>query len=99
MKYIGGYYNRHDLRSSGGAGMILFWRIRYHDSADKQFKDRDLWLDTSTLAPALRAAVEVCSELRDTGGGRTMLKYRHLFEDEQDFDGDINDQVRIPACL
>ncbi len=37
--------------------MLIFWRIRYLDRTDKQFKDRDLFLDTMLLPPATKAAV------------------------------------------
>ena len=42
--------------------MILFWKVRYLDRADKQFKDRYRCLDTKTLDPVARAA-------RRRGGG------------------------------
>ena len=62
--------------------MILFWRVGYFDPTVREFKDRDLWLDTDELDPVTKAAVEACNELRDAGGGRGMLKYRHLFRPE-----------------
>jgi hypothetical protein len=63
--------------------MFLFWRIRYLDSRDKEYKNRDLWLDTCELDPATKAAIEACCELERLGGGRGMLKYRHLFHTEK----------------
>lgn len=61
--------------------MLLFWRIRYLDTRDKTFKDRDLWLDTDTLAPAMKAAVELAQVIGSKGAGREMLKYRPLFKE------------------
>jgi hypothetical protein len=37
--------------------MILFWRVRYLDYQEKNFKDRDLWLDTAILDSVTKAAV------------------------------------------
>jgi hypothetical protein len=59
--------------------MILFWRVRYLDSRDKTFKDRDLYLETTTLSPARKAAVELCHELHNFKPDRKMLKYREHF--------------------
>jgi hypothetical protein len=59
--------------------MVLFWHIRYFDSGDRQFKDRDLWLVTEELDPTTRVAVESCYEMEGSGGGRGMLRYRGLF--------------------
>jgi len=70
--------------------MLLFWRIRYLDRRDRQFKDRDLWLDTKTLDPVTRAAVELCDEMERPGRGPRMLRYRHLFR-EKTFSGDEMD--------
>ena len=45
--------------------MLLFWRIKYLDSRDRQFKDRDLTLDTTTLDAVDRAAIEaICGAWR-----------------------------------
>lgn len=63
--------------------MLLFWRIRYLDSRDKKFKDRDLWLDTDRLDPVTKAAVELCHDLQDVGHRREMLRYRDLFREEK----------------
>jgi hypothetical protein len=59
--------------------MMLFWKIRYLDRTDKQFKDRCLYLDTKTLDPVARAAVELVAENRSSKIEREILKYRHLF--------------------
>lgn len=62
--------------------MLLFWRIRYLDTVNKEFKDRDLWLDTEELDPVSKAAVELCHATRESSGDRGMLRYRHLFREE-----------------
>jgi hypothetical protein len=38
---------RQHRRAGECVAMLLFWRIRYLDTRDKAFKDRDLWLDTT----------------------------------------------------
>lgn len=70
--------------------MLLFWRIRYLDSRDGQFRDRDLWLDTTTLDSATKAAVEATHNLQDPGHGRGMLRYRQLFRERQLSTIDVN---------
>lgn len=59
--------------------MLIFWRIRYLDRIDKKFKDRDLFLDTATLSPAKRAAVELLAESKSNRNEREVLKFRSLF--------------------
>jgi len=61
--------------------MFLFWRIRYLETREKQFKDRELWLETDTLDDVTKAAVELAYELKDIGHQREMLRYRHLFRE------------------
>lgn len=61
--------------------MLIFWRIRYLDRKDRQFKDRDVFLDTSTLPPARRAAVELHMQCREGRSGRDILKSRSLFNE------------------
>jgi len=63
--------------------MLLFWRIRYLDSRDRAFKDRDLWLDTQVLDHVSRARVELDLELGETDGHRNMLRHRHLFTEKE----------------
>ena len=62
--------------------MIVFWRIRYLDRDDKQFKDRDLFLDTERLDAATRAEVELVVETKSRRTEREILKYRCLFEED-----------------
>lgn len=63
--------------------MILFWKVRYLDRADRKFKDRNLYLDTASLDPLTNASVELCYELNESGASRDMLKHRHLFIDKE----------------
>ncbi len=62
--------------------MLLVWKMRYLDTRDREFKDRVLWLDTGTLEPVTKAVVEAIHDLRDTGRGREMLRYRQLFREQ-----------------
>ncbi len=71
--------------------MLLFWRIRYLDTRDKEYKDRDLWLDTETLDAVTKAAVETTHGLTEPGGGRPMLRYRHLFREQKQSGQELND--------
>lgn len=75
--------------------MLLFWRIRYLDSRDKTFKDRDLTLITENLDSVNRVAVELCLALRDRGPGRELLRFRHLFQESQLNAAEIGEQTRI----
>jgi len=70
--------------------MNLFWQIRYLDTREKQFKDRDLWLDTGTLDDTTKVAVELACELKDIGHRRDMLRYRHLFCEKNHAKGELN---------
>lgn len=79
--------------------MLLFWRIRYLDSRDKQFKDRDLLLDTDRLDPVTKAAVELCCEMERPGGGRAMLRYRHVFREEKHSGDELNKLVERHSAM
>jgi hypothetical protein len=59
--------------------VLLFWKIRYFDRTDRDFKDRSLYLHTPSLDPVTRAAVELVVENRSPGANREILKYRNLF--------------------
>lgn len=59
--------------------MMLFWKIRCLDRADKQFKDRCLYLNTKKLAPVERAAVELIVQNDSSNTKREILKYRHFY--------------------
>ncbi len=62
--------------------MLFFWRIRYLDSRDKQWKNRDLYLDTNELSPAKKILVESASEVESSTGDRWALKFRDLFQED-----------------
>lgn len=59
--------------------MLLTWKIRYLDRNDGEFKDRYLHLDTATLKPAAKAAIELIVEAKTSRTERQILKYRHIF--------------------
>jgi hypothetical protein len=64
--------------------MMIYWPINYLGPNDRRYRRRTLWLNTASLDPATRAAVEFTIE---TGGQNNwqMLKYRSLFvEDNSD---------------
>ena len=63
--------------------MMLSWKIRYLNRADKQFKDRHLFLDTKMLDPVTRAAVEFVVDNESRKTEREILNYRHLFVENQ----------------
>lgn len=63
--------------------MILIWHVRFFDPADKEFKDRELFLDTTTLDPKERASIELCAKLKSTTPSRSMMRYRALFEERR----------------
>jgi len=73
--------------------MLLFWRIRYLDTHDREFKDRDLWLETDDLDAATRVTVELCHELGGPWGSRDMLRHRHLFQEREYSGEELNDLV------
>lgn len=62
--------------------MILFWRVRFVDTGERAFKDRDLWLRTAELDATTRASLEACYELtRGQSHNREMLRFRALFRE------------------
>lgn len=61
--------------------MILFWKIRYFDRNERQLNDRSLQLNTETLDPITKAAVEFQIESRTNNTERGILKYRTLFRE------------------
>ncbi len=76
--------------------MLLFWTIRYLDRTDKQFKDRYLSLNTKSLDPITRAAVELVAENNSSRTEREILKYKHLFtEDTSEAPGNLGDYDRF----
>jgi len=79
--------------------MFLFWKIRYLDSRDREYKDRDLFLDTDTLDSSTKAAVEAVYELRDTGNTRGILQFRHLFYESQNVMADLSQLGQYPVSM
>jgi hypothetical protein len=63
--------------------MLLFWKVRYLDTRDRQFKDRLLKLDTKSLDPVTQAAVETIHAMRNIGREKDILRYRTLFQDTE----------------
>lgn len=70
--------------------MMLLWKFRYLDRADKQLKDRSLYLDTKTLDPVTRIAVELVTEKLSPGRDRQIIQLRHLFH-ERDSESSLGD--------
>jgi len=70
--------------------VLITWAIIYLDRTDeqrrsreRQFQDRHLYLDTSSLDPATKAAVEYLIESGTSSTDRAVLKYRHLFHERK----------------
>lgn len=61
--------------------MFVYWKIRFLDRNDKEFKDRYVYLDTATVPPAKRAAIELALEARTCREERGILRFRNLFRD------------------
>ena len=74
--------------------MFLHWKIRYLDRADKQFKDRNLYLNTRMLDPVTRAAVELVVDNEKLHRQREIVKYRHVF-----IEGTCPSEPRAPQNL
>jgi hypothetical protein len=72
--------------------MLLFWRIRYLDSRDKQYKDRDLWLDTDSLDAVAKTAIEAIHEMGGLWHGRAILRFRNLFREENYTKEELDDR-------
>ena len=62
--------------------MMLLWNIRYFDRTQNDFKDRLLCLDTKTLDPVSRAAIELVAEDNSSKRRRDILKFRGVFKEE-----------------
>lgn len=76
--------------------MVIFWKIRYLDRTDRQFKDRNLYLNTMSLDPITRATIELVTERQSPKTEWEILKYKHLFIERtpEDF-GDYHDCDRF----
>lgn len=62
--------------------MLLIWKIRYLDRPSREMQDRELWLDTSTLDPVTRAAVELSKELDGHDHEKRVARFRSLFQEK-----------------
>lgn len=62
--------------------MLLFWKIRYFDRSDREFKDRSLYLLTESLDSVSRAAVELIAESQSHRRDRDILPFRGLFTEQ-----------------
>jgi hypothetical protein len=59
--------------------MLLFWKVRFLNGRDREFKDRDLVLDTDTLDGVTKSAVELSIPNDNPLSKRGILRYRQLF--------------------
>jgi hypothetical protein len=62
--------------------MLLFWRIRYLDEKDGDWKNRDLWLDTNSIDPVSKAALEMIVALKSSSQVRRVRAFRGLFQEK-----------------
>lgn len=62
--------------------MAIYWKVRYLDRGDKQFKDRNLVLRTESLDSATKAAIELVVESKKNSPDRQVVKFRNLFREE-----------------
>lgn len=62
--------------------MLIYWNIRYVDRSEKKLKDRRLFLDTNSLPPATKVAVELMIATKTHRTEREVLKHRSLFKEE-----------------
>lgn len=84
--------------------MIIHWRIHYLDKTDeqrrsreRQYRDRDLFLDTAPLDAVTKAAVEFIVQAKKHGADREILKYRHLFQERDEKEIYTPTMTRSPA--
>jgi len=68
--------------------MIIYWPVHYLDRTDeqrrsreRQYQDRRLFLDTDTLDPVTKAAVEFLVETKTKKTEREILKFRDRFQE------------------
>lgn len=59
--------------------MLLHWKVRYWDRSCREMKDRSLVLDTETLDPATKEAVELVADEEWPNRSERILKFRQLF--------------------
>ncbi len=61
--------------------MLVFWKTRYLNRADRTFGDRCLYLDTRTLDAATKAAIELLADSKSRRTERKILQFRSLFKE------------------
>jgi hypothetical protein len=61
--------------------MLLIWKVRYQDDYDKELKDRFRYLDTTTLDPVTKAAIELVVSTKTHHNDRSILKFKNHFLD------------------
>ncbi len=61
--------------------MHLLWVVDCLDRSDRQFKRRDLFLDTKTIDSVTKAALELELEVNGGDNNRAIRKYRNLFRE------------------
>lgn len=76
--------------------MLIFWKIRCLDRATKEFGDRCLYLETTSLDPVSRAAIELAAEAKSQSDRRKFIRYRHLFK-EGDLTNVLDDWQKNPS--
>lgn len=59
--------------------MLIFWKVRYFHRQQRTFGDHELCLNTESLDPATRAAIEFLAVSRTRQSERGMLRFRSLF--------------------
>ncbi len=78
--------------------MLLSWKVRYLDRGDKEFKDRELFLDLDSLPSEDRIKIELAIEQEKfDNNSRIFLKFRHLFK-EGTFD-ELLEKYQIFNCF
>jgi hypothetical protein len=63
--------------------MLILWKVHWLDGKSRCAHERILSLDTETLEPAVKAAVELVIESCKDETDKRIIKFRHLFHDKQ----------------
>jgi hypothetical protein len=72
--------------------MLIFWKVRFFDKQTRTFGDRSLLLNTQTLDPPTRAAIEFLAESGTRESQRELIRLRQLFI-EQDWQTALHEQI------
>ena len=62
--------------------MLIYWKIRYLNRTTKKFADRLLYLQSDSLDPVTKAAVELAAQATTQSDWWKFLRYRPLFTEE-----------------